>query len=105
VPGQSPARNLFGGGGGVGTMKVYVPTPLRSYTNQKSQVEAEGHTLDELVRDLDRRYPGSRFRIIDEQDRIREHIKVFVNQEQVRTLAVPLRPSDEVQIICAISGG
>ena len=86
-------------------MKVYVPTPLRSYTHQKSQVEAEGHTLDELVRDLDRRYPGSRFRIIDEQDQIREHIKIFVNQEQVQTLAVPLQPSDEVQVICAISGG
>ena len=86
-------------------MKVYVPTPLRSYTHQKSQVEAEGRTLDELVRDLDRRYPGCRFRIIDEQDHIREHIKIFVNQEQVRTLAVSLQPSDEVQIICAISGG
>ena len=86
-------------------MKVYVPTPLRSYTHRKSQVEAEGHTLDELARDLDRRYPGCRFRIIDEQDHIREHIKIFVNQEQVRTLAVSLQPSDEVQIICAISGG
>ena len=86
-------------------MKVYVPTPLRSYTNQKSLVEAEGFALDELVRDLDRRYPGSRFRIIDEQDHIREHIKIFVNQEQVRALAVSLQPSDEVQIICAISGG
>ena len=86
-------------------MKVHVPTPLRSYTHQKSQVEAEGRTLDELVRDLDRRYPGCRFRIIDEQDHIREHIKIFVNQEQVRALAVSLQPSDEVQIICAISGG
>jgi molybdopterin converting factor small subunit len=86
-------------------MKVYVPTPLRSYTNQKSLVEAEGFALDELVRDLDRRYPGFRFRIINEQDQIREHIKIFVNQEQAHTLAVPLDPDDEVQIICAISGG
>ena len=86
-------------------MKVHVPTPLRSYTHQKSHVEAEGSSLAELMQDLDRRYPGCRFRMIDEQDHIREHIKIFVNQEQVRTLVVPLRPSDEVQIICAISGG
>jgi molybdopterin converting factor small subunit len=49
--------------------------------------------------------PGFRFRIITGQDEIREHIKLFVNQEQVRHLAVPLQPADEVDIICALSGG
>jgi molybdopterin converting factor small subunit len=42
---------------------------------------------------------------MDEQDGIREHIKIFVNQQQVRDLAVPLRGGDEVQIVCAFSGG
>jgi sulfur-carrier protein len=86
-------------------MKVYIPTPLRSYTGRKSEVEAIGSTLEELLSDLDRRYPGFRFRVITEQDQIREHIKVFINQEQALALTVPLQPNDEVQIICAISGG
>jgi len=86
-------------------MKVLVPTPLRSYTKQKGQVEATGSTLADLLWDLDRRFPGLRFRIITEQDEIREHIKLFVNQEQVRELSLSLQPSDEVQIICALSGG
>jgi len=86
-------------------MKVRVPTPLRSYTKQKSQVEATGSMLADLLWDLDRHYPGLRFRIITEQDEIREHIKLFVNQEQVRDLSVALRPADEVHIICALSGG
>lgn len=86
-------------------MKVYVPTPLRSYTAQLGEVNASGSTLAELLLELDRSYPGFRFRIINEQDGIREHIKIFVNQEQARSLDVPLRSSDEVQIICALSGG
>ncbi len=85
-------------------MRVHIPTPLRSYTNA-SAVEANGATLAEMFSDLERRYPGIRFRVINEQDEIREHIKVFVNQELVENLAAPLRPSDDVRIITAISGG
>ena len=86
-------------------MRVYVPTALRSYTGQKGRVDAEGLTLGELLTDLDHRYPGFCFRIIDEQDGIREHIKIFVNQQQARDLAAPVRGGDEIQIICALSGG
>lgn len=86
-------------------MTVYIPGPLRSYTNNCSRVEADGACVSELLGDLDRRFPGIRFRMIDEQDLIREHIAIFVNQEKVRSLRTPLANSDEVQIICAISGG
>ena len=84
--------------------KVYIPSPLRSYT-LKSEVEAGGRTLGDLLSDLDRRYPGLRFRIINEQDGIREHIKIFINQEQTHDLAAPVRSDDVVQILCALSGG
>jgi molybdopterin synthase sulfur carrier subunit len=86
-------------------MKVYVPTPLRSYTGQQGLVEAGGSTLGELLWELDRHYPGFHFRIITEQDGIREHIKLFVNREQQRDLAAQLQPTDEIHIICALSGG
>jgi molybdopterin converting factor small subunit len=86
-------------------MKVYVPGPLRSYTGNRAAVEADGSTLDELLRDLDRKFPGIRFRMIDEQDRIREHIRLFINQELARDVGAVLHPADELQIICAISGG
>jgi molybdopterin converting factor small subunit len=86
-------------------MKVFVPTPLRSYTGQQACVEAQGATVAELLADLDRRYPGMRFRMIDEQDAVRPHIRIFVNAEQVRDLGAALRPADEVQILQALSGG
>ena len=85
-------------------MKVLIPTPLRSYTNAR-EVEATGATLIGLLADLDQRYPGVRFRMIDEQDRMRPHIRFFINGEQVFDLAHPLRPTDAVQIVQALSGG
>ena len=86
-------------------MKVLLPSPLASYTANRREVEAAGATLDELLRDLDRRYPGMRFRVIDEQDAIRPHIKIFVNREQASGIARRLSPSDEVLVVAALSGG
>ena len=85
-------------------MRVYIPTPLRSYTKQ-SVVQADGATLAALFHDLDRQFPGIRFRVINEQDEIREHLKIFVNQVVAEDLAAPLKPGDEVRIVAAISGG
>lgn len=86
-------------------MKVRIPDPLRSYTNQQKVVDAEGDTVAAMLADLDRSYPGIRFRMVDEQDRIRKHMKVFVNDESVRDLATPIDPGDEVTIMQALSGG
>lgn len=85
--------------------KVYIPSPLAGYTGQASEVAASGATLAELLQRLDQRYPGIRFRIINEQDQIRRHIKIFVNREQTNDLATALRSTDEVMIVSALSGG
>jgi len=85
-------------------MKVLIPTPLLSYTKER-EVEAAGATLTELLADLDRRYPGVRFRVIDEQDRLRPHMRFFVNGEQVFSIKQSLRPTDSVVLVQALSGG
>jgi molybdopterin converting factor small subunit len=85
-------------------MKVLIPGPLLSYTG-RGEVEAHGSTMRELLADLDRQFPGLRFRVVDEQDRMRAHIRFFINGEQVFDLARPLRPEDSVQIVQALSGG
>lgn len=85
-------------------MKVLIPTPLLSYTKER-EVEATGATLAELLADLDRRHPGLRFRVIDEQGTMRPDMRFFVNGEQVFDLAHVLRPTDEVQLAQALSGG
>lgn len=86
-------------------MKVLLPTPLASYTGQCREVQAEGATLGQVLDDLDRRFPGLRFRLIDEQAAIRPHIKIFVNRVQAACLSRALDPADEVLVVAALSGG
>jgi sulfur-carrier protein len=85
-------------------MKVLIPTPLRSYTNQR-EVDATGTTIAELLADLDRQFPGIRFRVIDEQGNMRPHMRFFVNEEQTFDVQRQLRPDDAVYIVQALSGG
>lgn len=85
-------------------MKVLIPSALRSYT-ESGEVEACGATLTDVLADLDRRYPGIRFRMIDEQQRIRPHIRFFFDDRQLRELSQPLRASGELIIVQALSGG
>ena len=86
-------------------MQILVPTPLRSYTGGSSEVEASGSTLAEVLAHLDATYPGIRFRMIDEQDRVREHIRFFVDGELVQDLEALVAAQAPVQIVCALSGG
>ena len=85
-------------------MNVRIPTPLRSYTGDKV-VEATGATVGEVLDDLDRQFPGIRFRVVDEQGRLRTHMKVFVGDEMTRELATPLSPDVELTLMQALSGG
>ena len=85
-------------------MKVVIPGALLSYTAQR-QVDASGATLGAVLAELDRQFPGIRFRMVDEQDRVRRHIRMFVNGDQVFDLSQPLRSTDEVVIVQALSGG
>ena len=85
-------------------MKVLIPGALRSYTREL-HVEAVGHTLDELFTDLDRRYPGLRFRVVDEQNLLRPNMRLFVNGFGVRDLQHALQADDFVAIVLALSGG
>lgn len=86
-------------------MRVVIPQPLRSYTDQHHQVEAEGETLDEVLQDLDRQYPGIRFRMVDEQDALRKNMLFFVRGERTRNLHEPVEGTEEVVIVHALSGG
>jgi molybdopterin converting factor small subunit len=86
-------------------VKVRIPSPLRSYTEQRAVVEAEGTTVAEVLDHLDRRFPGIRFRMVDEQDRLRQHMNIWVGSEPVTDLTTPVAATDEVTIMQALSGG
>lgn len=85
--------------------RINVASPLRSYTHDAATISGSGNTLQEVLADLDRRFPGMRFRMIDEQGRIRQHIRLFVNKEMASDLSAPVGAGDTVHLICALSGG
>ena len=86
-------------------VRVVVPTQLRGYTGGRAEVTAAGATLDAVLVDLDRQFPGFRFRVIDEQDRVRRHILLFVAGEREEDLARAIPAGAEVFIMGALSGG
>jgi len=85
---------------------VRIPGLLQSYTKGVETVEiAAAATLAEALSALDARFPGLRFRIVDEQAAIRPHIKLFVDGVLARNLSLPLTPAGELMIVGALSGG
>jgi molybdopterin synthase sulfur carrier subunit len=86
-------------------VRVRIPTPLRSYTDQQKVVEGQGATVAVVHDHLDRQFPGIRFRMVDEQGRLRQHVNVWIGQDPVTDLAAPVTDADEVTIMQALSGG
>jgi len=86
-------------------MRVVVPTQLRGYTGGVAEVTADGATLDAVLVDLDRQFPGFRFRVIDEQRRVRRHVILFVGGEREENLDAAIPAGAELMIVGALSGG
>ena len=86
-------------------VSVLVPSQLIAYTGGATRVEADGATVEAVLDDLDRRFPGLKFRVIDEQDRIRRHVRLFIGLEETRDVRLPIAPGQELMIFGALSGG
>jgi molybdopterin converting factor small subunit len=86
------------------TIRVLIPGALRSYTGA-AEVRAQGGTLDAMFHDLDARYPGLRFRVVDEQGLLRANMRLFVNGRGERDLRLGLNDGDFVAVVLALSGG
>ncbi len=88
----------------------HIPGALREFTAGRSRVEVEQSpaTLADALAVLWTLYPGVRDRIATEQGAVREHINVFIGDENVRYtggLASPVAPGSEISIVPAVSGG
>ena len=86
-------------------MRVVLPSPLFSYSGGQHELDGTGESIAQLLQFLESRYAGMRHRIVDEQDRIRPHIRFFVNGNGITRLDHRLQADDEVIIVAALSGG
>jgi molybdopterin synthase sulfur carrier subunit len=86
-------------------IRVLLPSQLHAYSGGVSRLEASGRAICEVLDDLDRRFPGLKFRIVDEQDRVRPHMRIFVGRTAAPDIRAPLNDGDELLIFGALSGG
>lgn len=89
-------------------VKVRIPAPLQKITQNKQEVSAEAENIKGLIWDLEKQFPGIKYRLLDENGRIRRFINFYVNDEDIRFLKqdeTPLSDGNEVSIIPAIAGG
>lgn len=86
-------------------MQVKIPSPLYSYTKNVNVVEGQGKTVLEVLDNLNVQYPGIKFRMIDEHNQIRPHMKVFLNIDEIKDLNTSVSDTDKIMIVAALSGG
>ena len=87
---------------------VFIPSPLRRYTAGQSKVQISGSTINEIIENLERQYPGVKSRLCDESGQIKRYVNVFVNDEEIRALQgadTRLSDKDEISIVPAMAGG
>ena len=89
-------------------ISVRIPVQLRSLTDGQEVVAATGGSVLDLIEDIDKRFPGIKDRICEQNGQVRRFVNIFVNDEDIRflqSLQTPIKDSDEVSIIPAIAGG
>jgi len=90
------------------SVAVSFPAALRQFTRDKSKIDIDALTVEEVILKLDNLFPGLKEFILDEDMSLRRFVNIFVNDEDIRTgigLMTKLRKGDRVRIIPAVAGG
>ena len=90
------------------SIQVTIPTPLRNITGNQETVTVEGETINALLTNLDKAFPGIGERLLDDKGNVRRFVNIYVNGEDIRFLQdkeTPVKPTDEISIVPAIAGG
>lgn len=86
---------------------VRIPTPLRTLTGGKDEVEAAGSTVRDIIEDLERKYPGIKDRLCDDKG-VRRFVNIYQNEEDIRfldALDTKVKDGDSISVVPAIAGG
>lgn len=87
---------------------VLIPTTLRIFTNQRSEIGLDGTTVEEVLAALSDEYPETKKALFDESGQLRSFINIFVNENNIKNLQgyqTTVKDGDEIMLIPAIAGG
>ncbi|MBN1209260.1 MAG: MoaD/ThiS family protein [Myxococcaceae bacterium] len=88
--------------------KIRIPTSLRSFTRNQPEVIAGGATVGEVLRQLEKSFPGIGPRLLDDKGAVRRYVNIFLNDEDIRfmqELDTPVKDADSITLIPAMAGG
>ncbi|MGB9677195.1 MAG: MoaD family protein [Candidatus Ratteibacteria bacterium] len=89
-------------------VKVRIPEPLQKFVDNQKEILVDGENIEELLKNIIKKYPQVKERIYDENGNLRRFINIYVNDEDIRFLEgekTTLKDGDIISIIPAIAGG
>lgn len=90
------------------SVKVRIPSPLRTYTNGADIVETAGASVGEVLNGLKEKATGIEARLFKGPNQLNRFVNVYLNDEDIRflkNLETPVKEGDEISIVPAIAGG
>ena len=87
-------------------INVYIPAPLRSFTEDLSEMRIEGKTVGEVMGNFKARFPEAAARFFS--PRTERYLNLYLNDEDVRVLAgmdTPVQDGDDLAVVFAVAGG
>ncbi len=90
------------------TVLIQIPTPLRGFADEQSEVAVAAATVGEAMEQLVTRYEGLRPHLFGDDGKLRTFVNLFLNDEDVRYLereATPINGDATLAIIPSIAGG
>ena len=85
-----------------------IPSLLQQLTEGKKEIQVESGTVGKIISELNKHYPGTKERLLDENEELRRFVNIYVDEEDVRFLdglATKVPDNSEVSIIPAVAGG
>jgi molybdopterin synthase sulfur carrier subunit len=90
------------------SVTVRVPTPLQRVAGGAKNVKADGGSVNAVIEDLERQFPGMKDKLCEDDGTLRRFINIYVNGEDIRYAQgqdTQIKDGDELSIIPAVSGG
>ncbi len=81
---------------------------MRYYIDNKPEAIVHGLTVLDALHDVVTQYPALKFHLFDSEGKVRRHINVFINNENIRDfngLETRLDENDQIILMASISGG
>jgi molybdopterin converting factor small subunit len=86
---------------------IHIHLTLRRFTKGEQEVEVEGKTVGECVKNLIGKYPDIHSSLLDKKGHLLKIVEVYVNGESAypNELAKPVKDGDHIHLTLMLAGG